>query len=83
MALVQVRLNRFHTAPVAERPCPTHVTHHYTTTGKVIARRRGDEARYQPAAAWAVLEACSAWRPDQADLEACLASDAFERLLSQ
>jgi streptomycin 6-kinase len=35
------------------------------------------------AAVWAVLETCSAWRPDQSDLEACLASDAFERLLTQ
>ena len=35
----------------------------------------------QWAAIWAVLEATSAWRPDQADLEASLSSDAFERLL--
>lgn len=33
------------------------------------------------AAVWAVLEATSAWRPDQAELEARLSSVEFERLL--
>ncbi len=35
------------------------------------------------AAVWAVLQACQAWREDQSDLEACLSSDQFERLLAQ
>lgn len=30
-------------------------------------------------AIWAVLEAASTWQPDQAELEASLSSDAFER----
>jgi streptomycin 6-kinase len=37
----------------------------------------------QWSAVWAVLEACRARRPDQADLELCLASDTFERVPSQ
>lgn len=35
------------------------------------------------AAIWAVLQTCQAWRPDQSDLEACMSSDVFERLLHQ
>jgi streptomycin 6-kinase len=37
----------------------------------------------QWAAVWTVLLTSSAWRPDQPELEACLSSDAFARLLSQ
>jgi streptomycin 6-kinase len=50
-----------------------------------IAARVGlDPQRAQQwAAVSTVLQACQAWRPDQADLEACLASDEFERLLPQ
>lgn len=35
------------------------------------------------AVVWAVLQACQAWRDDQSDLEACLRSAGFERLLRQ
>lgn len=35
------------------------------------------------AAVWAVLQTCQAWREDQSDLEACLSSEQFERLLAQ
>jgi streptomycin 6-kinase len=34
------------------------------------------------AAVWTVLQTCQAWRDDQADLEACLASRDFEQLIS-
>jgi streptomycin 6-kinase len=37
----------------------------------------------QWAAVWAVQEATSAWRPDQAELESFLTSDAFEHLHAQ
>jgi streptomycin 6-kinase len=33
------------------------------------------------AAIWTVLQTCQAWRADQPDLDACLSSDVFERLL--
>jgi streptomycin 6-kinase len=33
------------------------------------------------AAVWTVLQTCQAWRDDQADLEACLASRDFEQLI--
>lgn len=50
----------------------------------IAARLDLDPQRAQQwAAVWAVLLASAAWRSDQADLEACLASDAFERLLLQ
>lgn len=50
-----------------------------------IASRMGlDVHRAQQwAVVWVVLEACSAWRADQAALETCLASDGFEWLLGQ
>jgi streptomycin 6-kinase len=35
------------------------------------------------AAVWTVLQACQAWRDDQPDLEACLSSDEFERLIGR
>ena len=35
------------------------------------------------AVVWSVLQACQAWRVDQADLDACLSSDEFEQLLLQ
>lgn len=50
----------------------------------VAARMGLDPQRAQRwAAVWTVLVTASAWRPDQAELEACLASDAFGRLLSE
>ena len=50
----------------------------------IAARMNLDPHRaLQWAAIWAVLEATSAWRPDQAELEASLSSDAFERLLAE
>jgi hypothetical protein len=33
------------------------------------------------AAIWAVLQACQAWRPDQAELEATVSSGAFGQLI--
>jgi streptomycin 6-kinase len=47
-----------------------------------IARRVGlnPQRAQQWAMIWAVLQACQAWRPDQADLEAFLASDTCEPL---
>lgn len=50
-----------------------------------IAGRMGlDPHRAQRwAVVWTVLETTSAWRPDQADMEDCLASPKFERLLAQ
>lgn len=43
-----------------------------------------DEHRAQQwAAVWTVLLTTSAWRPDQAELETCLTSHVFERLLSR
>jgi streptomycin 6-kinase len=50
-----------------------------------IAVRMGlDPQRCQHwAAVWTVLQTCQAWRPDQADLEACLSSDEFKSLLRQ
>jgi streptomycin 6-kinase len=35
------------------------------------------------AAVWAVLQACQAWRDDQSDVEACLRTSEFERLLRE
>jgi streptomycin 6-kinase len=35
------------------------------------------------AVVWAVLQACQAWRDDQSELEACLRTAEFERLLRQ
>jgi streptomycin 6-kinase len=50
----------------------------------IAARVDLDPDRAQQwAAVWTVLQACQAWRQDQSDLEACLLSDAFERLLPQ
>jgi streptomycin 6-kinase len=45
-----------------------------------IATRVGlnPQRAQQWAMIWAVLQACQAWRPDQADVEAFLSSDAFE-----
>jgi streptomycin 6-kinase len=50
----------------------------------IAARMDLDQHRAQQwAAVWTVLLTSSAWRPDQADLEACLTSDEFEGLLSR
>jgi streptomycin 6-kinase len=48
-----------------------------------IARRMSlDRHRAQRwAVVWTVLQACHAWREDQSELEACLASREFEHLL--
>jgi streptomycin 6-kinase len=48
-----------------------------------IAEQMGlDRHRAQRwAAVWTVLQTCHAWREDQSDLEACLASSEFEQLL--
>jgi streptomycin 6-kinase len=50
----------------------------------IAARMDLDQHRAQQwAAVWTVLLTSSAWRPDQADLEACLTSDEFECLLAR
>lgn len=50
----------------------------------IAARMDLDQDRAQQwAAVWTVLLTASAWRPDQAELEACLTSPVFERLLSR
>jgi streptomycin 6-kinase len=61
---------------------------HWPATGilpraDAIAEQMGlDRHRAQRwAAVWTVLQTCHAWREDQSDLEACVASSEFEQLL--
>lgn len=55
-----------------------------TRAAAIAARLDLDQHRAQQwAAIWTVLLTSSAWRPDQSELEACVASDAFARLLCQ
>ncbi len=64
----------------AEHPPVTAIL---SRAAAIAARMDLDQHRAQQwAAVWTVLLTSSAWRPDQADLEACLKSDAFERVLS-
>ncbi len=52
--------------------------------GTIAARMDLDQHRAREwAAIWTVLQTCQAWRPDQSDLDACMSSDVFERLLHQ
>lgn len=51
--------------------------------GAIAARMGLNQQRARRwAAVWTVLDACSAWRVDQSDLEALLLGDEFERVLA-
>jgi streptomycin 6-kinase len=54
----------------------------FPRAGALAARLGLDRPRtLRWAAIWAVLQACQAWRPDQAELEAVLSSGAFGQLI--